>query len=204
MTYPNYLIHFNRNHDKLGRFAAGDGDGDGRRESEGGSSGRKKTVTRLPNTGYHREGIRGAEKVSSSYLTKPVSTSRSLSGNKRASTSAPNGIFKAAGRNPQPNKNGDWGDNNRGTPTGGGGGGGNVTEAVKRGQNFVENALLAEDLEEMIKKNKIGRAISGDALNNKDTRGYRKVDNSKKHDVEYTHTKGAGNTYGDNRHVKGK
>ena len=32
MSYPNYLIHFNRNHDKLGRFAIGDGDGDGIRD----------------------------------------------------------------------------------------------------------------------------------------------------------------------------
>ena len=28
----DYLIHFNKNHDKLGRFATGDGDGDGKRE----------------------------------------------------------------------------------------------------------------------------------------------------------------------------
>lgn len=32
MAYPSYLIHFNKNHDKLGRFAIGDGDGDGIRD----------------------------------------------------------------------------------------------------------------------------------------------------------------------------
>ena len=31
MTYPSYLIHFNRLHDKKGRFTYGDGDGDGSR-----------------------------------------------------------------------------------------------------------------------------------------------------------------------------
>lgn len=30
MKYPDYLVHFNRNHDtKTGQFAPGDGDGDG-------------------------------------------------------------------------------------------------------------------------------------------------------------------------------
>lgn len=29
MSYPTYLIHFNKNHDKNGRFTSGDGDGDG-------------------------------------------------------------------------------------------------------------------------------------------------------------------------------
>ena len=29
MGYPSYLIHFNKNHDKLGRFTFGDGNGDG-------------------------------------------------------------------------------------------------------------------------------------------------------------------------------
>ena len=32
MGYPSYLVHFNKNHDKLGRFAIGDGDGDGIRD----------------------------------------------------------------------------------------------------------------------------------------------------------------------------
>lgn len=29
MGYPTYLVHYNKNHDKLGRFGSGDGDGDG-------------------------------------------------------------------------------------------------------------------------------------------------------------------------------
>lgn len=29
MSYPTYLIHFNKNHDKRGRFTSGDGDNDG-------------------------------------------------------------------------------------------------------------------------------------------------------------------------------
>ena len=32
MGYPSYLVHYNKNHDKLGRFTIGDGDGDGTRD----------------------------------------------------------------------------------------------------------------------------------------------------------------------------
>ena len=32
MSNPTYLVHMNRNHDRLGRFATGDGDGDGKTE----------------------------------------------------------------------------------------------------------------------------------------------------------------------------
>lgn len=32
MGYPTYLVHFNKNHDRLGRFDTGDGDGDGQTE----------------------------------------------------------------------------------------------------------------------------------------------------------------------------
>ena len=39
MTYPSYLIHFNRLHDKKGRFTYGDGDGDGRRNDRASSEG---------------------------------------------------------------------------------------------------------------------------------------------------------------------
>lgn len=246
MSYPNYLIHFNRNHDKLGRFATGDGDGDGRREAEGdrsrrtpnsgrsgyegggggrfGGSGRKRNeasskpsasnsrekqnVTRTANTGYHREGLRGAEKVSNSYLTKPVNTSASLSGNKRASTSAPNGIFKAAGRNPKPEPHKpSWEDNGNGTSTPGGGGGGSVQTAIENGKKYIESVLvmddISDDLEEKIKKNKIRTSLKG-GTNNKDTHGYGKVDTSTKRTVDYTHRKGTGKSYGENRHVSGK
>ena len=36
----NYLVHFNKNHDKLGQFTFGDGDGDGKKNDHGQRSGR--------------------------------------------------------------------------------------------------------------------------------------------------------------------
>ena len=40
---PGYLIHFNKNHDKLGRFSAGDGDGDSIRDDHAHDSSRKSS-----------------------------------------------------------------------------------------------------------------------------------------------------------------
>ena len=202
---PSYLLHFNRLHDKKGRFTYGDGDGDGRRNDRGDE---KKTVIRTPNTGYHREGLRGAEKVTSGYLTKPVNTSNSLSGNKRTSASVPKGIFKAAGRNPRPEpRKPSWEDNGNGTSTSSGGGGGSIQTAIENGKRYIENILvmddIADDLEEKIKKNNVKNAIRG-GKNNKDTRGYGKVDTSTKHTTDYTHRKDTRKSYGENRHVSGK
>lgn len=55
MNNPTYLVHMNKNHDRLGRFATGDGDGDGQteyRDSLRRKSDSKQAVDRLDS--YYR------------------------------------------------------------------------------------------------------------------------------------------------------
>lgn len=51
---PSYLVHFNRLHDKRGRFTYGDGDGDGQRSDISKSARKNPGKSRDQNTGHHR------------------------------------------------------------------------------------------------------------------------------------------------------
>lgn len=51
---PSYLVHFNRLHDKKGRFTYGDGDGDGQRSDISKSARKNPGKSRDQNTGHHR------------------------------------------------------------------------------------------------------------------------------------------------------
>lgn len=68
MSYPSYLIHFNKNHDKLGRFAIGDGDGDGksndhgRRDSERSGDSPNSKYSHSLNNAYEHEQSGGLDK----------------------------------------------------------------------------------------------------------------------------------------------
>ena len=76
----NYLIHYNKNHDKRGRFAAGDGDGDGK-SSEYNKDGHKKGVYSAKIENYHKGNAfheayyidkRGNKRSYTSYKDMPV------------------------------------------------------------------------------------------------------------------------------------
>lgn len=68
MSYPSYLVHFNKNHDKKGRFTYGDGDGDGkgndhgRRDGEGSSDSPNSKYSSSLNSAYEHEQSGGLDK----------------------------------------------------------------------------------------------------------------------------------------------
>lgn len=122
MSYPNYLVHFNRNHDKNGRFTYGDGDGDGVINNK--SSSRYNKNVGLHKVTYNPKGITkisSSDNVANAQMTGGKAYRKGFGetlGNRQVGIARRSGrdyIVKAGRRNP-PEKSGDQTRNGSSSP----------------------------------------------------------------------------------------